>query len=307
MLFGAGLCVPMPGMGISRADPLPEAPIRVTVGAATLSILWRGPMADIGQSGLREWIERSADIVRNYYGEFPVSAVTITVTTSENATMGAGRTFGYPLPHIQVDVGRRISAQSLKQDWVLVHEMIHLSLPEVGDDHEWLAEGVATYVEGVARAQAGNISVAQLWEDYFKGMPQGLPQANDQGLDRTHTWARTYWGGALYCLVADVRIRQSTDNRRGLQDALRAIAKGGAGMSTRWSIKRILATGDSATGTSVLMDLYLEMKEQPFAPDLSALWADLGIHMVDGRLQLDDSAPFSAVRLAITRPPSLRK
>lgn len=50
---------------------------------------------------------------------------------------------------------------------------------------------------------------------------QGLPQANDRSLDRTHTWARTYWGGALYCLVADVGIREQTDNRR---PAVRPIA-----------------------------------------------------------------------------------
>ena len=93
-----------------------------------------------------------------------MSAVNITVTMSENATMGAGRKSGYPRPHIEVGVGRRISTQSLTQDWVLV-----------ADDQNWLAEGVATYVEGVARAQAGNISEAQLWEDFFKAMPQATP------------------------------------------------------------------------------------------------------------------------------------
>jgi hypothetical protein len=145
------------------------------------------------------------------------------------------------------------------------------------------------------------MSEAQLWEEYEDYMPKGLPQANDRGLDRTHTWARTYWGGALYCLLADVRIREQTGTRYGLQDALRAIAATGAGMSTRWPIERILATGDAATGTSAMTDLYHQMKDQPISPDHERLWLDLGVRRINGRVQLDDSSRLAAVRRAITR------
>ena len=41
----------------------------------------------------------------------------------------------------------------------------------------------------------------------------GLPEPGDEGLDYTHTWGRTYWGGATFCLLADVRIRRETHNR----------------------------------------------------------------------------------------------
>jgi len=183
----------------------------------------------------------------------------------------------------------------------MVHEMIHLSLPGVADDHNWLAEGVATYVEGIARVQSANMTEAQLWEEYLLSMPKGLPQAHDRGLDRTHTWARTYWGGAVYCLLADVKIREQTGDRYGLQDALRAIAESGAGMPTPWSVERIFATGDAATGTSVLSDLYHEMKDQPVSPVLTRLWKDLGIRQINGRVQFDDSAWLATTRRAITR------
>jgi hypothetical protein len=59
----------------------------------------------------------------------------------------------------------------------------------------------------VARTRAGNLSDTALWADYVKAIPQGLPQENDRVLDRTHSWARPYWGGALYCLIADVQLR----------------------------------------------------------------------------------------------------
>jgi predicted metalloprotease with PDZ domain len=206
-----------------------------------------------------------------------------------------------PQPYIEVSVGRHITNQALKDDWVLVHEMIHLALPAVADEQNWLAEGIATYVEGIARTQAGNMTEAALWQEYMEAMPRGLPQANDRGLDRTHTHARTYWGGALYCLIADVQIREQTNSLYGLQDALRAIRRTGAGMSAEWPIERILTTGDAATGTTVLRDLYMTMKDQPVAPDLDMLWTELGIRMRDGMVSFDDSARLAVVRRAITQ------
>ena len=276
----------------------------VRLGQSTLRIQSRGAAPDVRLLGVRDWVLRSASIVSAYFGEFPVPAVTIRVATTDSSSMGSGRTYGYPQPRIEVNVGQHVSLQSLNDDWVLVHEMSHLSLPAIDESHTWFAEGVAVYVEGVARAQAGNISETRLWGEYATSMPKGLPQLNDEGLDRTHTWARTYWGGALYCLLADVKIRETTSNRRGLQDALRAIARAGGGMSEEWSIEHILNVGDAATATSVMTDLYLKMKDQPDVPDLDALWIDLGIQINHGIVSFDDAARLAAIRRAITRTPA---
>jgi hypothetical protein len=42
------------------------------------------------------------------------------------------------VPFIRLQLGRDVTADELRNDWVLVHEMVHLALPEVGDDHLWL-------------------------------------------------------------------------------------------------------------------------------------------------------------------------
>ncbi len=91
------------------------------------------------------------------------------------------------------------------------------------DDQHWIEEGISTYVEPVARARAGRMTLNDVWRTFVRDMPNGEPESGDQGLDNTHTWGRTYWGGALFCLMADVRIRERTRNRKGLEDALRGI------------------------------------------------------------------------------------
>jgi len=176
-------------------------------------------------------------------------------------------------------------------------------LPDVGEEHLWLSEGVAVYVEGVARAQAGNRRPVDVWAEQVSSMPRGLPQADDAGLDRTHTWGRTYWGGALFCLLADVEIRQRTGNRLGLQNALRAVTRASGGLAADWPIERVLTVGDAAVGTHVLEELYARSKDTPFAPDLAELWRSLGIEPYEGTVRLHDDAPLAKIRDAIMRAP----
>jgi predicted metalloprotease with PDZ domain len=167
-----------------------------------------------------------------------------------------------------------------------------------------LTEGLSTYVEGIARVQAGELRAEEVWAELVRSMSNGLPRTGDEGLDRTHTWGRTYWGGALFCLLADVEIRKKTSNRFGLRDAMRAVLRGSGGVSYEWSIDQVLQVGDEATGTTVLRDLYAQMKDKPVSPDLDELWQKLGIRQSGDEVELRDDAPLSATRKAIMAPPN---
>ena len=202
-----------------------------------------------GTEPLVAWVKRSAGIVAAYYGHFPVPQLRIRVSSADGAGVRHGTTYGSQGGFIRITVGRDVTSEELLNDWVLVHEMTHLALPDVGDEHGWLSEGVAVYVEGVSRAQAGNRPARDVWAEDTRSMPRGLPQPGDAGLDHTHTWGRTYWGGALFCLLADVQIRRQNGNRSGLQTALRAIAGRSGGLVSSWPIERVLAVGDAAVGT----------------------------------------------------------
>jgi hypothetical protein len=178
-----------------------------------------------------------------------------------------------------------------------------MALASLPDSQHWLEEGIATYVEPVARVQAGQLTAQRIWKDMMAGMAHGEPQAGDLGLDRTHTWGRTYWGGALFCLIADVEIRKQTGNKRGLQDALRGIVNAHGTIDKDWATARILTIGDQATGTTVLEDLYTKWSTTPVEVDLASLWAQLGISLADGNLIFTDDAPLAAARKAITTSP----
>ncbi|GAC1648728.1 MAG: hypothetical protein NVS9B15_07630 [Acidobacteriaceae bacterium] len=171
----------------------------------------------------------------------------------------------------------------------------------MADEHHWIEEGSATYIEPIARAQIGNMSVEDVWKQFVRDMPKGEPDDGDAGLDTTHTWGRTYWGGAMFCLIADVRIREATHNRRGLQDAFRAILNHNGVISEDWPIENAFKVGDRATGTTVLTDLYHTMKNKPSPIDLKQLWTKLGVSLQNGKVVFNDKAPEAAIRKAMTQ------
>jgi hypothetical protein len=137
-----------------------------------------------------------------------------------------GNRDGFPAV-TRLRLGQHTTQQELDDDWVATPELVHMSLVSLPDAQHWLEEGIATYVEPVARVQAGQLTPERIWLDMVAGMHNGEPASGDLGLDRTHTWGRTYWGGALFCLVADIEIRKQTGNTQGLQDALRGIVEAG--------------------------------------------------------------------------------
>jgi hypothetical protein len=66
----------------------------------------------------------------------------------------------------------------------------------------------------------------------------------------------------------------------------------------------VMKAGDEATGTTVLQDLYAQMKDKPVSPDLPDLWRQLGIRERGDSVELLDDAPLAATRKAIMAPGS---
>jgi hypothetical protein len=258
---------------------------------------------------IMQWVRNAATAVATYYGRFPVPRDRILVVpVPDRSGVFHGTTWGgvggFPA-FTRIAVGENSTAADLASDWMMTHELTHTGLPSQDDNHHWLEEGTAVYVEPVARVQAGFLTPEQIWADMVRDMPKGDPRPGDQGLDNTPTWGRTYWGGAQFCLLADVTLREQTHNRKGLQDALRAIVAAGGTIDQDWSIEKTLAAGDAGTGTHVLEDEYARMGKTPVAIDLDALWKKLGVLRTgEDQVRFDDSAPEAAIRIAITALPA---
>ena len=276
--------------------------VKISLKGTSINLSFSPGIGALGikQSALESWIKTGAEAVADYYHGFPVKNLNIIINASGGKRVN-GTTYAGLKPLIVLNIGDQLSLKKLKADWVLVHEMVHLAFPSVSKSHHWMEEGLATYVEPVVRVQAGLLSEKDAWRWILTGVPKGQPKSGDRGLDYTPTWGRTYWGGALFCLLADYEIRKQTQNRSNLGVALRAITKSGGNMQREglWSITEAFKIGDKATGTKVLMTQYQSMRDKPVKVDLKKIWKKLGVSFVGRKVVFDDKAPQHTLRHAI--------
>jgi hypothetical protein len=282
----------------------PRVTRRLQVGSSTLQVEFATGALDLSDDVVMKRIEIAAHAVAMYYGGFPVPRTRIfIVPVADRSGVVQGTTWGdvggWPA-FTRIRLGQHTTPQELAADWTITHELVHLAFPSLPDDQHWMEEGLATYIEPIARVQTGELPAKQIWGDMLDGMRKGEPQPGDEGLDRTHTWGRTYWGGALFCLVADVEIRVATGNRKGLEHALRAIVAAGGTIDHDWPLLRALEIGDRATGTHVLTQQYRKWSTSPSPVDLEKLWQQLGVQHRGSDVELSASATYAKIRDAIT-------
>lgn len=286
------------GMPYGAFDRLPKTDLPVAGG--TIHVGLAPGTLSLQRQEIMGWVARSARAVSMYYGRFPVASLRLLIVPVGGDGVRGGTTWGYRGAAIRMLLGSAAETADLSRDWMMVHEMVHTALPDMDQRSNWLSEGLAVYVEPIARTQAGDLTPEKIWADMVRDMPSGLPGHGDGGLEGTQSWGRTYWGGAIFCLFADIGIRKSTGNRLGLREAMRGVLAAGGNHEVDWPIRRIIATADETVGGSVLAGLYDTMGNRPAMPDLFGLWRDLGIRQTDDGVSFDDNALLAAVRKAIT-------
>jgi hypothetical protein len=288
------------GSASGTVAPTAPPPAVFRVDKSTIVVNFTANTFTLSRSKIVAWIQKSANGVARYFGEFPVSKLTINIAPVSGRSIKYAETFPRNGSEIKVLLGTDTTEDDLKTCWMLTHEMVHLGFPFTDDAQDWATEGLATYSESFIRAQIGEQTKEAAWADLKKSMAQGLPQAGDRGLNNTRTWGRVYWGGAIFYILADIQIRSQTHNKLGLPDALNGIVKSGGNIESQMSLDDTFAAGDKATGTKVLTTLYKQMGTNPIGADLDSLWKGLGItSQSDGTVTLDQSSPMARIRTAI--------
>lgn len=305
---------------LSGLEPT-EDPETFQVPAANLRIApmcafgpWRSQTVDVGGSHITlaiapatfamsdaeigTWVTEAARAVAAYYRGFPVQHLLLLVTPDRGQRLN-GVTLGEGGASILIHLGTENPAPRVQKHWLLTHELMHLGFPSMYRRHAWIEEGMAVFGEPIVRTRAGMMERDALWAEWLDQGAVGLPGPGDDGLERTHTWARTYWGGGLFWLLADVTLRERTANARSVDDVLRALVRAGGNVESHWEMEAVLRAADAAAGIPVFSELYRSLAEAPGAPDLHALWKRLGISREGGKLIYDDSAPLASVREAM--------
>lgn len=276
--------------------PLRHRPI--DIGDARLDVHLLFSKGHPRENETLDFIRESAESVAKYYGSFPAEVTAVFV--SDRSYHGSQMGIGGSSVILGMNPTRAGSARGLGgRSWIAVHEMVHVGFPSTGREHRWATEGIATYVESVARCQAGLISRDELWRLFLERMQLGNPRPGDRGLDRTPTWARTYWGGALFWFVTDVRLLQATNGKSGLKEALRGLVAAGGNSAEYWPLVHTLRRMDQEIDTEVVSQMYQQHALSPVVIDLDEVFARLGVARRGGEILYDEAAPDAPLRRVI--------
>lgn len=265
-------------------------------GRVTLAVV--GGDVRLPLEKVQSWLRGSVRATTAFLGKLPVPRALVLVIPRSGRGI-RGMQMGFGGASVALWVGDKTRSGYFDKDWRAVHELFHLAVPVMRRKHLWLNEGLATYAEALARARAGLQSEEAVWAEFTWGLPMGLPRAGERGQDLTPSWARTYWGGALYWFLADLEIRRQSGNAHGLRRALRGALDAGASTLEAWPVERYLAAGDAALTAPVLVPLYQKMARRAYHPDLGELFSALGVRGKKNGVTLDDAAPLAHVRRAL--------
>lgn len=283
---------------VARAERAASEPTNTRRAEVSLDVHIEGRRGSLDERSIRRWVHSMVRMAGDYCGHFPVDALRVEVNLRSGRRVVFGQHFSGR--RVRVHVGRNTSEASLRNDHVLLHELLHTALPSLDRRHRWMREGLSTYLETMVRAQAGIISEEDVWNRWTDSMENGVPRRGDRGLDGTPTWGRVYWGGALFWMVVDVELRRATGGRHTVRSAIAGIVARGGVARRRWPMRRLLRVADQVTGTHVISRAYRRMALHPRAPNLDQFFARLGVRRTGNRVQFFN-APESRLRATMIR------
>lgn len=268
-------------------------------GPAVIDLVQLDGHTALGPDRIATWVGRAGEAMKRYFGGYPAERSLMVILPVAGR---GGVPFGRVIPGggvtMMIQVGEHADVAALREDWVLVHEMVHTAMPFLSDNGSWLMEGLATYVEPIIRARAGWIAPEAVWAEFARGMPRGIEAMTRLGMRRAGFGA-IYWGGAMFALITDIEMRKRTDGQRGIEDCLRAVRRDGGTGDRRWTTEEFIAACDRAIGGSVMAQNAQVYYLDGGPVDLDKLWADLGVVQQGERFVLRGNAPLARIRDAI--------
>ncbi|MFO1162970.1 MAG: hypothetical protein U1E60_29325 [Reyranellaceae bacterium] len=257
---------------------------------AILRVALLDGVAEASPGDVFDWVERTAQAQSNYWQGFTARQALVGLVPREGRRgVGYGRTVSGGGATVMVELGPDVDRHRLFGDWVLTHELIHTGMPFIRGRGTWFMEGAATYVEPIIRARAGWKTEEEVWHEWVDNMPKG-GQAFASGMANA-SGRENYWGGATFMLMADLALRRASQGAKGLEDCLGGVLWSGLDGTQRTSVGDYAAACDRATGTSAMSTLVDRHFSRGERVDLAAIWKELGVALIGGRISLDDTAP----------------
>ncbi len=283
--------------------------IALKIKNATIQYALLNGRGIIDKAKIARWVRSNLTALTTVYGHFPISTLQLLVVPMDNAKepvpWGEVMRGGGNAVHLYI--GTSFSQQDFLNDWVLSHELSHLLHPRMIKNGAWLYEGMASYYQNIIRSRQGLLTAELAWEKLHAGFDRGYSntvkiksnsQIKEKNLDqitknmrKNRAFMRIYWSGAAMSLLADVRLRQITNNKKSLDSILFAFNECCLSDSRWWTAYEVMNKFDMLSNTSIFTEIYQENVYSDNFPDLSNTYLQLGLSANGHELLFINEAP----------------
>jgi hypothetical protein len=265
----------------------------------TVELVVVGTIAAPIATKLENWVRTGIETLTHLYGRLPVPQLQILVFplgyNSDPVPWGEVTRGGGDAVHLYVDSTRPLD--ELNSNWVLTHELSHLTHPYLTGSDSWLGEGIASYYQNVLRARSGLLERESAWKKLDTGFKRGIAQLNrfdtladhTQAMLRNRQYMRVYWSGAAIALISDVQYLEQSAGGVTLDALLDEFSRCCLPSRRRWRALELMTKLDELAGFDVMVPLHEKFVMKPTFPDLEESYKILGLRRGSNELLFDNN------------------
>ena len=240
---------------------------------------WEDSFSEAEKAKLRDWITMTVAGVEELVAPYPFDIhVTFYRAKPGDSPVPWANTVRSRRQGVNFHVDPDRSREELLEDWTAPHELSHLLIPFLGKSNAWFAEGFASYMQYQVMHSMGIVDDARMRERYREKIGEAgrrydlveMPFTEAAGeLVARREYPTMYWGGAVYFLQVDRRLRERGSSVPAVLRAFTSCCR----TSTR-GLDGLLAALDRIAGEPAFSDRLEMLRTQRGFPDESGIWPD---------------------------------
>lgn len=271
------------------------------------------PGKQIDYKKIESWLKQTVENVSLVYGRFPhpnpqiIISPTASSWSRQRSPVPFGRVVRDFGESVQFFIDQRQSLNAFNQDWTATHEFSHLLLPYVSHKNRWISEGFASYYQNILLARSGVYTQERAWQKLYDGFLRGqtsVPELSPNSAARTGRsnggTMKVYWSGAALALLADIRLRKSSDNKKSLDTTLDALQACCLPSTQLWSGTRLMRKLDQLSDTNVFTSLYMDYANNATFIPYELGFEELGIKTGNRRIHFLGDQDKKELRLSVS-------
>ena len=237
---------------------------------------WEDHFSSVEQKKIESWLGRVLYACDSKLGTYPFNTH-LYIYKHNNAAEPVpwAHTRRYQKQSVHFYIDPEYTLEDFLTDWTAPHEISHLSLPYLGSENAWFAEGYASYMQYQIMLWMGVMTEQEVKAKYQEKLTMLKRNYSSQTdvktialeMKRQNRYPEMYWGGSTYFMILDQMLQKEGTNLPSLMQEYLNCCR-----NSDESLSDVLQSWDKLLGNDLASNLHQKFTTRPANEVLSSLW-----------------------------------